>query len=574
MADSNNKQSSSMLSNTFGLAKKIGTTGLNLLNHVAPNSVSKLSHAPESDSVVEGKARTQSMFEKKQYDNPQQMMREHLPKVSSQLLGRHYKKINNVASFISPQLNDKMSDYFFEKLNDFVSEGSSVEKLLKEVGAKEIKELSQDSARSQRISQALANQNKVLAAIQGALTGATGVIGSAIDVPSSIALALRSIYQTGRAHGFELKPEDHDVVEFIFKKIDIGSVAEKQALLIALRTFANTLKTQDMSQFQQLLGSSNSTDVWKNWISNEDGTFKWAWLENFPQFNIISKLTPFACIGISATYSWKLVDDATEKAQIVFKGAQQYLIQHPQENISALAAFEKSEILLAQASPLLQAPEHEDAAPELSTVTTEEPSENEIIQDVQVLKKDEAQNLKSNEEETSIADLAKQHIATENETTVDEKATESADKVEKAAENSQVSEKNVTKDTQAGVEAVEEKAAEQSDENDIIQDVQVLKKDEAQNLKSDEAEISIADLAKQHIATENETTDGEQIAKPAQKVGKLAENSQVSEKNATKDTQADKVEAVEKKAVEQSDTSENVTQKVEAKAKSKGEKKS
>lgn len=463
MADSNNKQSGSMLSNTFGLAKKIGTTGLSLLNHVAPNSVTKLSQSPEKNSIVEGKARSQSMFEKKQYDNPQQMMREHLPKVSSQLLGRHYKKINNVASFISPQLNDKMSDYFFDKLNDFVSEGSSVDKLLKEVGVRDLKELSQDSARSQRISQALANQNKVLAAIQGALTGATGVIGSAIDVPTSIALALRSIYQTGRAHGFELKPEDQDVVEFIFKKIDIGSVAEKQALLIAVRTFATTLQSHDVSQFQQLVGSSNSSDVLKNWLSNEDGTLKWAWLDNLPQLNIISKLAPLACIGISATYSWKLVDDATDKAQVVFKGAQQYLIQHPNENISALAAFEKSEILLSQASLLLQSPDQEDAAPVIEDVI-----ENDIIQDVQVLTKDEAQVLK-NTEETSIADLAKAHVAVENTASTDESALSETENSEKLTENTQADEKNATKDAQAKQENIDvETRVEQNNDNEAV----------------------------------------------------------------------------------------------------------
>ena len=463
MADSNNKQSGSMLSNTFGLAKKIGTTGLSLLNHVAPNSVTKLSQSPEKNSIVEGKARSQSMFEKKQYDNPQQMMREHLPKVSSQLLGRHYKKINNVASFISPQLNDKMSDYFFDKLNDFVSEGSSVDKLLKEVGVRDLKELSQDSARSQRISQALANQNKVLAAIQGALTGATGVIGSAIDVPTSIALALRSIYQTGRAHGFELKPEDQDVVEFIFKKIDIGSVAEKQALLIAVRTFATTLQSHDVSQFQQLVGSSNSSDVLKNWLSNEDGTLKWAWLDNLPQLNIISKLAPLACIGISATYSWKLVDDATDKAQVVFKGAQQYLIQHPDENISALAAFEKSEILLSQASLLLQSPDQEDAAPVIEDVI-----ENDIIQDVQVLTKDEAQVLK-NMEETSIADLAKAHVTVENTAFTDEAALSETENSEKLTENTQADEKNATKDAQAKQENIDvETRVEQNNDNEAV----------------------------------------------------------------------------------------------------------
>ena len=54
------------------------------------------------------------MFEKKQYDNPQQMIREHLPQVSSQLLGRHYKKINNVASFIDASfitLENNPSDF-------------------------------------------------------------------------------------------------------------------------------------------------------------------------------------------------------------------------------------------------------------------------------------------------------------------------------------------------------------------------------------------------------------------------------------------------------------------------------
>lgn len=442
MADSNNRQAGSMLSNTFGLAKKLGTTGLNILSHVAPSSVTKLNQTPEKDSIIEGKSHSQNMFEKKQYENPQQLMREHLPKVSSQLLGQHYKKINNVASFLSPQLNDKISDYFFNKLNDFVSEGSSVDKLLKEVGVKNLKDLSQDSARSQRISQALANQNKVLAVLQGAFTGATGVVGSAIDVPTSIALALRSIYQTGRAHGFELKPEDHDIVEFIFKKIDIGTVAEKQALLIAVRTFATTLQSHDISQFQQLVGSSTSSDLLKNWLNNEDGTLKWPWLDNLPQLNIVSKLTPLACVGISATYSWKLVDDATAKAQLVFKGAQQYVIQHPNDNISALAAFEKSEILLAQASLLLQASNHEDAAP---TAASQESVENDIIQDVQVLPKDEAQALK-NTEETSITDLAKEHVVMENPIATDETVINKAEKTEKLTEKLPIDEKNATKD--------------------------------------------------------------------------------------------------------------------------------
>ena len=353
MSDSNKKQRGGFISNAFGVAKKLSSTGLNIANHIAPGTVVKLTQKPSDENVINGSAREKNSFEKKNYDNPQQMMREHLPKVSSQLLGRHYKKINNVASFISPDLNDKLSDYFFDKLNDFVSQLSSVEALLKEVGAKSLEELAKDPERSQRISMALSNQNKIIAALQGTLTGATGVIGSAIDVPTSLALALRSIYQTGRAYGFELNVNDHDIVEYIFKQIDLGSIAEKHALLAALRTFANVMQTHNVNQLQQLLGSNNDAELIKRFIANEDGSFKWAWLDHLPKFGFLNKLTPFASVGISAVYSVNLVDEATDKAQVVFNGARQYLLKHPEEDIDALSAYEKSLQKLTQIEPLL-----------------------------------------------------------------------------------------------------------------------------------------------------------------------------------------------------------------------------
>ncbi|MEK5777800.1 EcsC family protein, partial [Acinetobacter nosocomialis] len=87
-------------------------------------------------------------------------------------------------------------------------------------------------------------------------SGATGIVGAAVDVPFSLALALRTIYQTGRAHGFELnQQQEQDIVEFVFKEIDLGLVAEKQTLLMAIKTLKNMLQTHDLSQFQQLLGS-------------------------------------------------------------------------------------------------------------------------------------------------------------------------------------------------------------------------------------------------------------------------------------------------------------------------------
>lgn len=395
MTNSDHKQSRGLISNAFGVAKKLSATGLSVMNHVAPGTVSKLAQIPATSQVIEGSARPKGVFEKKQYDNPQQMMREHLPKVSNQLLGKHYKKVNQVVSFLSPDLNDKLSDYVFDKLNDAVSQLTSVEGLLKEVGAKSLEELAKDPERAARISQALANQNKIIAALQGAVTGSAGVIGAALDVPTSLALALRSIYHTGRAYGFELKAEDQNIVEYIFKQLDLGTIAEKQALLATVRTLSQVAQTHNMSQLQQLLGSSNDTEVLKKLLANDDGSFKWAWMNNIPQFGFISRLTPLATIGISAVYSWKLVDDATEHAKVIFNGARQYILQHPEDDLDALTAYEK---FLAQAPALLfdvsnsldeyaldAAPENDlnDSVSEVDKSIEEEPTANKIVEKVQ-----------------------------------------------------------------------------------------------------------------------------------------------------------------------------------------------
>ena len=278
-----------------------------------------------------------------------------------------------------------MSDYLFDKINDFVSEWSSVDTLLKEVGARSLSELAKDPARSQRISMAIANQNKIIAAIQGTLTGAVGGVGAIIDVPTSLALALRSIYQTGRAHGFELNTQDHDVVEYIFKQIDLGSIAEKQALMAAIRAFTGVMETHNVTQLQQLLGSGNDIELLKKWVANDDGSFKLSWMNNLPQWGLLSKLTPLATMGISAVYSWKLVEDATDQAEVVFSGAQNYLLQHSNVQMSVLEAYEKSVQLIAQASPLLLDTEKsQDTAQQITSESATIVVENEAITQVEV----------------------------------------------------------------------------------------------------------------------------------------------------------------------------------------------
>ncbi|MBJ9986580.1 EcsC family protein [Acinetobacter sp. S40] len=381
MTNSNNNQSQSLLGTAFGVAKKLSCSGLSILGHVAPGTVSKINTTVNEARTIEGNARVKNPLEVEKYQNPQQLMRQHLPKVSQQLLGRHYNRIYSVASFLSPDINEKISDYLFTRLNDFTEQTSSTTKVLEEAGAKSLDELSNNPDRSQRISQALIEQNKILAVAQGAVSGATGVIGAAVDVPFSLALALRTIYQTGRAHGFELsQQQEQDIVEFIFKEVDLGLVAEKQTLLMAIKSLSSMLQTHDLSQFQQLLGSTNDAEFLKQWLVDDQGQFKYKWLNGFSKFSLIGKLSPLAGATVSAVYSWRLIEDAGQKAQAIFGGARHYLLEHPNARVSPLNAYLALEQQIGQAKPSLISPNSQTASLHIDESKIKQIDESKIKQ--------------------------------------------------------------------------------------------------------------------------------------------------------------------------------------------------
>ena len=343
MTTSHNKSSKStsgLLAHAFQAAKKMGDTGLDVLNQVAPKTAAKLGVHPQPSISIRA---AQQQFSVPQYEHPQHMLRQHLPKMSHQLLGKHYHRVNSLAAMISPELNDKIADYFFHHLNQLALNLSTVDSVLEQSGAKHLADLAHDTQQSQRFSQQLIEQNKLMALAQGAVTGLTGVLGAAVDVPAAMALALKTIYQTGRAHGFELSRHDEqEVVQYIFKDIDLSLLAEKQTLLVALKGLKSVLYHNDVAHLQQLLGSGNNLELLKSWLTDEQGQLKWEWLQNIPTPGIFAKLTPVASAGLSALYSWKLVEDAGRKAQAVFGGARHYLLEHPTAHLSPLQAYLKT----------------------------------------------------------------------------------------------------------------------------------------------------------------------------------------------------------------------------------------
>ena len=354
MKDSDNKRSRGFLTNAFGVAKKLSEVGIEVIQQATANDISKQNLALDKSNVIEGSARTKSMFDANVYENPQQLLRTHVPQISRQLFGKHYGTVDRVANFVAPQFSDKVSDYLFDQLNTFTNNISSVDAVLDEAGVQHLEELTRDISRSERISRALAEQNKWIASVQGAVTGATGVIGSAVDIPVSIVMSLRTIYQVGRSYGFELNKEtEQEIVQYIFKQIDLGLIAEKQAILMAIKALSNTLETHDVHQLQKLVGSSNDIEALKRWLTNEEGDAKWQWLNSIPKFSMLTKLAPIASASVGAMYSWKLVEEVNEKAQIVFAQARAYLLEQKDSALSPMEAYEKSLALIAQMKPKL-----------------------------------------------------------------------------------------------------------------------------------------------------------------------------------------------------------------------------
>lgn len=92
-----------------------------------------------------------------------------------------------------------------------------------------------------------------MAAAEGGVTGASGLVGVAVDVPTLMTLALRTIYQTALCYGFELKGEEgRQVALSVFSIASANSLKEKEAALVSLVTIKQMLQQQTWVQIQQM----------------------------------------------------------------------------------------------------------------------------------------------------------------------------------------------------------------------------------------------------------------------------------------------------------------------------------
>ncbi|MHA3105372.1 EcsC family protein [Acinetobacter sp. ANC 3791] len=330
-----NQHPQSKFNQVFGVAKKLSTSGLKVLNQMNSQQLQR----SQNPSKVVNEATPKPALLGFGAQDPQQLIRVYFPNISKQLFGKHYDRVSQVAELLSPMSMDEISEYCFQKLHIFSDKLSATQSILQQTGAESLHELSQDISRSGRISQALTEQNKWIAGVQGALSGATGLLGLGVDIPASLVLALRTIYQTGRAHGFALTEQDQDVVQYIFQQINLQQMLEKQSVLLGLRTLDGLLAENDLTAVQHLLGSNNDDEWLKELLLDENHEFKWQWMNTLPKVSALHHITPLIAASVSAMYSWQFIEDIGQKAQHIFSVARDYLLRHPDPKISTLAAY-------------------------------------------------------------------------------------------------------------------------------------------------------------------------------------------------------------------------------------------
>ncbi len=327
-ADTNNsaeikQPSPDLLDRVRAGSKSLSDISQNLMKQLAKNSVSRLTQTPEQQSVINMKTDINNEAQaltKSTSNNASQLFRQQLPGLTRQLLGKRFKTVNKLANMVMPTGTfDKASDQILELLADFASTVSNVNDILEEAGVDSLAELEKDTGRSGRLARALGEKNRYIGMAQGAISGATGVVGAASDIPLSMILIFRTVYLTGRSYGFELdKPQDRHLIFDALSNADLTLIAEKQAILLGLRSLSTMLDTGNLQSLQTMLGSNHDVDPLIKFLSDENGQLKWRLSPS-----IINKITPLVGGAVGAIYNARLLKEVSESASQVFEQARQ-----------------------------------------------------------------------------------------------------------------------------------------------------------------------------------------------------------------------------------------------------------
>ena len=250
--------------------------------------------------------------------DPFAAFRQQLPSLSKKVLSGRLQTLSKVVNHVVPSgALDQLADRVFEQMSLVAEQISQVQEVLSAANAHTLEELTQQSTeQADELAAYLTNRNRVIAAAQGAVTGATGLIGAIIDVPLVLLLILRTIYQTAQAYGMNLEGEEgRQRVLSILARLDLSLLVEKQTILLSMSTLQQFVAQGNLAELQSLVGSANSTDFFKKLAADLSESL------NLPiSATLLSRLVPVASGATNALYNARVVSLVAQAAQAEFRG--------------------------------------------------------------------------------------------------------------------------------------------------------------------------------------------------------------------------------------------------------------
>jgi len=156
------------------------------------------------------------------------------PSVISKIMGTIFKPVSWLIQTVIPESTMRGAIQVSNNASKFLIDN---EKFKKDCNIREIAELKKSPLNEcDDFANEIHNWAVGYAATEGGVTGATGIIGMAVDIPAIITLAFRTINKIGLCYGYENKSEeDNQIILSILSAAGANTMKEKQLALLTLK---------------------------------------------------------------------------------------------------------------------------------------------------------------------------------------------------------------------------------------------------------------------------------------------------------------------------------------------------
>lgn len=246
-----------------------------------------------------------------------QRLREQLPHLSRQLLVGRVASVSRLAGQLMPhELMDRITDQVLEQAVQFAELLSGNDALYDEIGVLSLSELRQlDLVRADELADLVASRNRLLGAAEGAATGLAGFMGAIADLPLSVIIVLRTIYQTAECYGYDLADIDgRQKIYQVLADTDWGVLVEKQTILLSLVSVQQLLKQGGIAGLQKMVGSAGDLEVFEKLLHEIAGSLN----IQLPE-NLTGRALPVAGSVVGAFYNTRLINSVAALAQATFR---------------------------------------------------------------------------------------------------------------------------------------------------------------------------------------------------------------------------------------------------------------